>query len=253
MDCYPFGKSFEQNNVDKNRYLYNGKELQDQAIGGTPFGWYDYGARFYDPEIGRWHSQDPLAEKYRRWSPYNYCVDNPIRFIDPDGMQVDLYQTFVMLYSTWKAKQEKVKNEVTQILPLMANSTIKSKGKDIIGLNAELGSKRIKKVATLSASSKTTVNETTGLTQTFKAEATVANSYGVKSETQISKNSETGKMEIKSSVEVGKVAPGAPDSPVVGDLAAIGRTIAGTMEYIQNYIKAKIDNQMHPYKRINNE
>ena len=77
---------FEHVNVAQNRYLYNGKELQDQAIGGTPFGWYYYGARFYDPELGRWHSMDPLAEKYRRWSPYNYCVDNPLRFTDPDGM-----------------------------------------------------------------------------------------------------------------------------------------------------------------------
>ena len=85
-DYYPFGKSFENNDVPKNRYLYNGKELQDQVIGGTPFGWYDYGARFYDPEIGRWHSVDPLAEKYRRWSTYNYCEDNPLIFTDPDGM-----------------------------------------------------------------------------------------------------------------------------------------------------------------------
>lgn len=88
-DYYPFGMVMEQQetfNLEevKNRYLYNGKELQDDNI-GIKLDWYDYGARMYDPELGRWHTIDPKAETYSFQSPYAYAVNNPILFVDKNG------------------------------------------------------------------------------------------------------------------------------------------------------------------------
>ncbi len=83
-DYYPFGgkhsnASYPQLTV--NRQKFNGKELQ--TTGNT--GFLDYGARMYDDVIGRWGVVDPMAEKYPAWTPYVYTLNNPIKYVDPDG------------------------------------------------------------------------------------------------------------------------------------------------------------------------
>lgn len=79
--------SFADSEPD-NPYKYNGKELyEDHGLD-----WYDYGARMYDPQIGRWHVVDPLASDFPSWTPYHFAHNNPIVLIDPTGMSADWFQ-----------------------------------------------------------------------------------------------------------------------------------------------------------------
>lgn len=79
--------------LSENKYLYNGKELQDEQLGGINLDWLDYGWRMYDPALGRWHVPDPMAQYD---SPYTYVGNNPIAYFDPSGMWAeDITKTVV--------------------------------------------------------------------------------------------------------------------------------------------------------------
>ena len=87
---YPYGGLMANStNHNQQRYKYNGKEL-DRMHG---LDWYDYGARWMDAAIGRWHVIDPLCEKYYDISPYAYCAGDPVNAIDPDGRKVYIVAT----------------------------------------------------------------------------------------------------------------------------------------------------------------
>ena len=86
LQYFAFGETFleEHSNTDSTPYLFNGKELDEET------GLYYYGARYFDARTSVWSSVDEMAEKYPNVSPYAYCLNNPILFIDPDGRDIEL-------------------------------------------------------------------------------------------------------------------------------------------------------------------
>ena len=85
-DYLPFGTKIDNGSfatMTANRWRYAGKE--EQKFGSVDIGLLNFGARLYDPFSARWTAMDPLVSKYSALSPFNYCGNNPINIVDPDG------------------------------------------------------------------------------------------------------------------------------------------------------------------------
>ncbi|HFK5546723.1 TPA: RHS repeat domain-containing protein, partial [Elizabethkingia anophelis] len=135
---YPFGlkhQGYNSSSLANNayQYKYNGKELQETGM-------YDYGARMYMPELGRWGGVDPLAEKYQNMSPYNYVANNPLMFIDPNGKDL-----LPVLYRRVNVRGNAIGEEYrsyNQFIKAMTDFGKTSYGKELIGSFLEKGSQQ---------------------------------------------------------------------------------------------------------------
>ena len=139
---YPFGMQFGGRasnswfggvNGRRYDYSYNGKEFN----GDFGLDWSDYGARLNDATIGRWGAVDPLAESYASHSPYNYTLNNPVLFIDPDGRYVSSNES----YNAVGAQMDESggENQKRDLAESFLTDAYSDSGGEISGINLDSG------------------------------------------------------------------------------------------------------------------
>ena len=118
---YPFGMNhlgpWYETVAPENKYLYNGKELN----GDYEINLMDYGARWYDPAVGRFTTTDRFAEKYYPLSPYGYAAGNPVKFVDVNGDSIKINGVIYVPGQTYEGDNEFVKATFTALNYLLDN------------------------------------------------------------------------------------------------------------------------------------
>ena len=201
------------NLADFNAYKYNDKEWQKDVK------WLDYGARMYDPVVGRWWLPDPFAELYYSTSPYAYCLNNPIRFFDPDGRIVrdangNIVARTVNSNATYFSgtQNNNFSYSATQV------NILTNGGKTITGYVAN----------------NSTVNITTNGVETSTSE-NFDNSYNCTGNALADQTMAIGSNEITESIlkSDGFAKLGASETPNTGDIAAIKK--GGVFQHFERF------------------
>ena len=121
IEYLPSGVIFRSRNFDRQPYRFTGKEL----LSAHGLDWYDSGARMQEFHIPRFTTMDPLCEKYYSISPYAYCNNNPVKYVDPDGRDWYIDDTNAILYDP--ELSEKTKHKLLQEGQRYLGATYQSK------------------------------------------------------------------------------------------------------------------------------
>ncbi len=178
------------------RYGFNGMEKDDDLAGGKKGMSYDFGARLYNPGLGRWLAVDPLATKYPNLSPYNFVANNPTMFIDPDGKVIKLAGNYSFIKKTFNDLQA-LTNDDLSIKRVDGEYIISISESNTVNCDKDLksGANLVKNLIKTDV----TVKITTGESNTADAdnESDAIGGKGTGTHITYNSNSEVGNIDVK--------------------------------------------------------